>query len=483
MIVAGEPVVPAAGRRSWAVPAYLYGLATAGVLGYFLLGLPVQVSDSFGNLLQVQQASLREILVDQLWSRAYLRPLLWAQIKVVYELAGGNYWAWFRGIHVIQVAVLIVLCIRLMRPRDARDFTLVPLALAVLVGAHTFTPTIREAFPINSFMTVMVCCAAAANIALENRSRWWTDTLALLLFAFAALTVESGLLVWVVCAIGVLLGARGLSRGAMVAMTACLVAYLAGRLLWLDVGAPALAERASGFGFRALEPQELAARFGDFPWGFYAYNVVSSIATVLFAEPKGGIWRFVFELSAGSVHPWTAVSVATSTMATALVGRYLWTARARLRTRSLDHDDRLVLLFAGVLVANAVISYPYTKSIIMSPAGMFLAVATFVAARAWLRDADGAGVARQALAVAALVALSSGWAGRDLGVHYALRYTAQAERNQWAMVDDWLARQQMAIVSSQAVALRDALRRDALSTHPAPPPLSGGWSRWVDIDW
>jgi hypothetical protein len=54
---------------------------------------------------------------------------------------------------------------------------------------------------------------------------------------------------------------------------------------------------------------ELIARFEGRPGRFYLYNVFSSLATVLFSEPKGGVWRFVFELSARNVHPWTMVSV------------------------------------------------------------------------------------------------------------------------------------------------------------------------------
>jgi hypothetical protein len=32
--------------------------------------------------------------------------------------------------------------------------------------------------------------------------------------------------------------------------------------------------------------------------GFYGYNVLSSISTVLFSEPKGGVWRFLYEILA-----------------------------------------------------------------------------------------------------------------------------------------------------------------------------------------
>ena len=246
---------PGAGiERQWTVAAYLYGLLVSLVLGYFLFGLVVQVSDSFGNLLAVQEQTLGALLESQFTQRGYLRPFLWAQIKIAYELADGDYYLWFRGIHAAQVAVLIVLCIRLMRPVTRGDAALVPLALAALVGSHTFAPTVREAFPINTFLTIVICGAAAANMSLAASSRWWRDAAAVLLFAFAALTVESGLLVWVVGAAAWLAGARGVSRGAMLVMTGCLLGYLVLRFWVLGVGAPGLAERSAVIGFTPLEP-------------------------------------------------------------------------------------------------------------------------------------------------------------------------------------------------------------------------------------
>ena len=228
---------------------------------------------------------------------------------------------------------------------------------------------------------------AAAALALREQSRWYWDLLAIGLFVGSLLTVESGVLVWVICVAACALGARGVSRRAVLAMTACLLAYLVARTFVLDVGTPTLAERASGFGFRILEPSDLMARFEGRAWPFYVYNVLSSISTVLFSEPKGGVWRFVYELTTGTIHPWSAVSVASSSAATTLVAWFVWRRRDRIRTRVFDDNDRLVGLFLVVLVANAVISFSYTKNIIMSPAGVFLGLAVSVAAREWFRDA------------------------------------------------------------------------------------------------
>jgi hypothetical protein len=460
--------------------SYAYGLLVAAVLGYFLLGLVIQVSDSFGNLLALQAPTFGELVSGQFSQRGYLRPLLWAQLKIVYELSGGEYFLWFRGIHVAQVLALIVLYLHLVRPRTALDAALVPLSLAVLVGAHTFAPLVREAFPINGFLTIAIGCLAAAALALRDEPRRHWDALAIVLFVGSVLTVESGILVWVVCAAAYALGARGLSRRAVLTMTGCLVAYLLIRSFVFDVGTPSLAERASGFGFSTLEPSELVARFGDRPWPFYIYNVLSSISTVLFSEPKGGVWRFVFELTTGTLHPWTVVSVASSAVATALVGWFVWTRRDRLRGWTFDHDDRLVWLFVVVLATNAVISFPYTKNVIMSPAGVFLGLAVTVAARQWFRE----GTPRPVIATAVIfVVLTCGWAYRVAGNHYNLRWTAAEQRAVWVSVDNWLVRQRIALHDADGHALRDALRRDALWIHPTPYQPASVWMRWFDIDW
>jgi hypothetical protein len=379
-----------------------------------------------------------------------------------------------------QVAALIGLSVHVLRPRTARDAALIPLSLAVIVGAHTFVPMVREAFPINSFLTIALTCVAALAMAMRARPRWYIDALAIAVLAGSILTVESGVLVWVVSATAYLTGMRGVSRRAVIEMTIGVAVYLLVRMLVLDVGSPSLAERASGFGFSIIEPADLVRRFDGRAWIFYLYNVVSSIATVLFAEPKGGVWRFVWEMTIGTVHPWTVVSVLSSTAATVLVAWFVWSRRAAIRTWRLDDHDRLVIVFAMVLLANGVISFPYTKNVIMSPAGVFLGLAVYSAARAWL---DAQQPRHMALTIALFAVLTCGWAFRVAGTHYTLRWSAAEQRAEWVTVDRWLDRQRIVLRTADARALRDTLRHDALVNHPTPCQPSSRWTRWFDIDW
>jgi hypothetical protein len=116
----------------------------------------------------------------------------------------------------------------------------------------------------------------------------------------------------------------------------------------------------------------------------------------------------------------------------------------------------------------------------MSPAGALLALAVYSAARAWLHSVS---TQRIAAAIALLAVLSGGWAFRMAGNHYNLRRTAAEQRAEWVSVDSWLERQRIAVDDPEARALRDALRRDAVWTHPTPFQPSARWARWFDIDW
>jgi hypothetical protein len=305
--------------------ALAYAMSVALVLAHFVVELPVQVSDSLGDILKLS-ASWTDLLYAQFTQQGFMRPFHWGSLKLVHDLSGGNYFVWYRGAHVVQVIVLVLLYLALVRPRTWSDAAVLPLGLAVLVGLHTFAGTVREAFPINLYLTVLICCFASAALVLAPY-RWWNDLLVVVLFIVATLTLETGLLVWVIAVGGVLIGARGISRGGLVALVALLGAYFYLRFGVLGVGSPGLAERSSGFGFGMLEPSELVERFGPRPIVFYAYNVATSALSVLLSEPTGGVFQVVRAIRAGAVSPVMIVNLISSIAVTLLIGRFIWTRR------------------------------------------------------------------------------------------------------------------------------------------------------------
>ena len=470
-----DPLPPTGGEidpPSRAAIAAAYGAGALVVLGLALslLAIPIQVSDSFGNMLKLS-APWSPFVVQEFTQPSYLRPFLWMQLKAVHDLSGGHYYAWFRGVHVLQAIVLVGLFLHLAAPRSWRDAAAVPLGLAVLVGHHAFTGTVNEAFPINTYMTVLLCCLAAAALAL-GKPRPANSALAVALFAYAALSVESGLLVFVVFAAAAVTGARGVPRAGLVALVAALAGYFALRFVVLDVGTPSLSERSSGFGFSVLDPPELARRFSDRRLGFYAYNVVASGLSVLFGEPRGGVFRLTDGFRLGAPYPSLLVTAAASTAATVLIAAFAWRRLPAWRAWQFTREDRLVLLFLALLPANAAISFPYTKDVIMSPTAAFMALAACVAARHLLMPP---GVGRRGLALAACLVLSVAWSARLLSLHVELRVAQHKVREEWAYIDDWIALQRLDVSDPRARALRDTLREDALLERRPPGELA--WAR------
>ena len=84
----------------------------------------------------------------------------------------------------------------------------------------------------------------------------------------------------------------------------------------LSTGTPGLTERATGFGFGRLEPDEVVERFGASPYLFYLYNVVSSFLSVVLSEPRAGTWDLTARVVRGQIAPGMVVPVFSSLLAT-----------------------------------------------------------------------------------------------------------------------------------------------------------------------
>jgi hypothetical protein len=473
------PVTAAAERSRWLYLSYAYGMLAAAVLGYFLLRIPIQFTDAYIIMVNLEQP-FSEVMRTTFADRAYLRPGLYGTLKLVYDLADGNYFYWFRWTQVVQAALTLVLFIRLLQPRSSAAAAVVPLAVAVLLGSHTFAWTVREAFPINTFLTILLCLVVAANLSFA-RHRWWIDVAAALLFAGAALTVESGLLVGVLFVAGYLLGLPGVSRRGVMVIGGLFVAYFVLRFVVLHIGVPDLTARDAGFGFARRTASELVAMFGDNPLPFYAYNVVASLLSVLVAEPRDGVWRLVRGFVSGNLEAPFVVGVVSSALGTAVLCLFAWRRRHEWMARRFERNDQLVLLFVCVLLVNAAISYAYTKDVIMSPAGLFFAAAVF-ASVCDLIATPPRSTLRALAAVMVVAVLSTAWAVRAVGLHAALAASARQIRAQWAYVDDLIAVRSYGDLSPHALALKQQLQDDAVIHHPAQPPLREKWTRLFEVE-
>jgi hypothetical protein len=437
----------------------------------FLLAIPVQLSDSLTEFVSVHGHSLWQVTAAEFYNGTYFRPFRRALIKVVYELSGGHYYAAFRGFQALQVFVLLLLIVRILRVRSAAALVSLPLGLAIVLGIHTFAGAVVEGLPINHFLTILICCAAAVNLAQAKRTLL-TDSAAIALLIGAMLTIESGLLLWMIFVAAYAVGYRGVSRPAVIVLTVCVASYFFGRFVLIGGTAPGLNERSAGFGFSVLSPDELVARFGRNPIPFYAYNVVSAISSVLFAEPRGGVWVFVRELLRGRPEPWQFVNVVTSTATTLLIVRFALTRINQWRAGEFDEADRFVIIFLAVLPLNALFAGGYEKDVIMSPAGLFYGTAAYFVFRERL-----SGVKAISLAPALALLLAVGWSVRFIGIHESLRARALAVREEWAYYDDWVREQPRPMpLTSEEQAIKQHLYEDAVLRAPRVPQLSLGVS-------
>lgn len=453
-----------------------WGLAAvmAATVCYSLVRIPLQVTDSLVPMLDAQHTpSVAAAMIRSAGTTSYLRPLRAAQIQALFELSNGHYFLAYKGFHVLLVMACFALFVLVVDAGVPARVAALPFALTVLTGLHTFRGTVWEAYPVNHSLEVVGFCLLAL-VLCQSRGGRWADAGAALIFLAASLTVESGLLVWVVVATAWLCGARGVSTRGLLVVTALLAGYLWFRFDHLATGVPALSERSSGFGLRQLDPGEIMRRFGERPYVFYAYNVASSFLSVLFSEPRAGIWTIPAELARGRVAAGTAINVAASTVTTLLIAWFVAGRRHAWRQRRFERDDQIVVVALAVVLANAVISYGYTKDEILGPGGAFYSLAAFVALAAALQRAPGLAPRRPTLAAAwglVLALTSCAWVERAIGLHYQMNLIAFYDRNEWVYVDDWLRTQQAAPATDAGRALVGQLREEALEGASVNPYL------------
>jgi len=140
------------------------------------------------------------------------------------------------------------------------------------------------------------------------------------------------------------------------------------------------------------------------------------------------------------------------------------------------HFIGLCLLFGAVLIASAAASFAYAKDVIMSTAGTCYALVAFWAVRDQLLRVRRAS-AGVALAVL-LLAASSLWTVRLIGVHHVLRTQAFAFHNDWAGLLEHLP------ADPEGRRLVLAMRADALSRPVVNPWFIPRWAdRVFDIDY
>lgn len=467
--------------------AWALGLVFAIGLAGSVYRIPIQVSDALETIERsLSVPSLTASFASGIGNSAsMLRPLREVRTKLLVDVGdalGGRYGMAFRGYHALAGVVLVLLFVGMAGARTWTDVAALAFGLAVLTGMHTFSGMFREAYPTNHFLTISTY--ALATFALAGApGGLLVDAAAVACLVVSLLTLESGVLVFAVAVAAALAGARGISRGGLAAMALVLAGYAVFRVGYLGLHTAGLGEHATGLWAVQLGPSEQVARFGAHPLPLYAYNVLMSAISVLLSQPSAGQWTVAAAWQEGRLSPVFFVEIGSSLLTTALIAWYALGRDAAGRRR---WRDPIVVVFAAVLVANATVSWAYAKNEILGTAGVFYALAAFVAARAWLlqptsADATGGRPPRWpgAAAVALLAIASTAWAVRDAGFHFKLRHTAFLSRSEWADVlrpnerDKWPA-------DTRRLEVVSRLKAEAVAT-PVPAPAQ--MPEWGESWW
>lgn len=458
--------------------AWALGALTAVALAGSVYRVPIQVADSLEVIQRViPMPSTTAAFIDGLYnSPTMLRPLKQVRTRLLVqagEALGGRYHLVFRGYHAIAGAILVALFVWVCRARTWTDVAALAAGLAVLTGMHTFVGLFREAFPVNHYLIVAISALATFALA-QSRGGWLADFAAIALLASAALSFESGLLVWPVAVAAYVSGRRGISRTAIVIMTIVVVLYAGLRVGYLGKYSAGIGERGTGFGAGTLTDSEQVERFGNRRFVLYVYNVTTAAASVLLSQPQVGRFSVITAWNNGPLPPVFIVQIGSSLLTSLLIGWYMF---SRGSSGSRRWGEPAVLTFFVVLGVSALMSYAYAKDEIISTAGVFYAVVVYVALRAVL-DARPPAWVGAALVVAAL-AVSSAWAVRSAGLHLRLRHGAFEARTEWAYILSPLAQ---ATWPKDAHTRRVVSRmRDEALLYPTVTPAM--LPKWTELWW
>lgn len=459
-----------ADATTWIRAGYGTALIATAAIGYFLLRLPIDVSE---NMLAILSAHTP--LGTLITRGGVIRPLGWLFFRGVLDGSFGHPFEGFRVLNILSLAGIFVCGIHILRVRTAHAWGIALLAVMVMIGIHPFHLSVRET-AVNHHLIVPCFLFCAVAIAV-SASRWWSDPLATLIMLCALLLVEAGVLVWVAIAVGWLTGLRGITWRGVAACTALLATYLVVYLFLLDP--PSAGARGTGFGFQMLGASEVQARFGANPLVLYAYNVMAAAMTVLASEPRGGVFAFINQILNGPLVIGSLLNVVTSLLTTAVM---IWFVAQRWRAwfaLEFTHADRVFLVGVAVLAANAVISFSYLKEIVMTTGALAYALAVFPAFTLFLERLQRPAITfvRAGLACTLLTIVSIGWTARAAIFFVDVQVAAYASQKSWVTVDAWMAQQQRSPLSEAEWAVVRQWRKDMLAK-PVPRPYL--LPRWIE---
>lgn len=451
-------------RRSSAVPL-LWALAYVAVFGTALFSISWSFGDTVPLMQKAARLGWREAIVDAFARGVEYRPFFMLSIKAFIETIGTTIWL-YQALVLLQFGLVLATIVWLCRPIGRQR----ALAACIAVSVFCALPGTRILFgfwPLNQHSGALVLALLAIVLAFRGQTRRFDWVLGLIALA-AMFGLELGLLLAPVIVTLWLARAPGVSvRGAVSVLVAAGI-YLGIRLsLGSDHGLPA-SHNEIGFGFSMLTPEQVSTRFGSPPLLLWICNAASTLFSVLFSEPRDGVFSFVESLLAHDMESWRWFHVGLSVLTTAAIPGgllLLWKGRPLH-----DRDRLLVVLGLALLVFGSGLGFLYTRDRIALSAGVGYALLMYVAAAALMEWRPAQRWMRTA-AHGVLIVLAAGWVVRSGELFFQLRDTA------WDYHLEWTARfDEKGGATEERTELFKALQQEALRRTPADPRSDPAWT-------
>ena len=441
----------------------LWALAYVVVLSSVFFKTSWSLGDTYSHLITPVLMSWSDAIEYAFGSGREYRPLFTLAIKASYE-AVGLWLPFYQTLVVLSFAALLTLIVWVCRPVGSHRAVAACIAISCVCGLHT-SRILWGFWPLNHYAAVIVCVVLAVGLALQSRSRQFPWAAGLLTFV-ALLSLELGALIVALTIVLWWFGAPGLDRRAVVWVLAAAAVYAAIRLAFAEYAGESL-YADTGFIFQTVDAATLRARFGDSPWLLWAYNVMSTLLTITFSEPREGVYAFVESLLARDMESWQWFHVGTSTLTTIVVVSGLvrgWPWRER--------DRLLVIAGCTLLICGSALGFMYTRDRIGLAGGIGYALLLYVAAAAWLENAPPAGWQRR-IAVGAVGVLAAAWIVRSGEMGAQLRDTAWDYRVEWTdRFEELGAKQEQTKVLAE-------MKAAALARRPADPRRDPAWTYFL----
>lgn len=454
------PETASSSRISWLPVAWAVGCLA--LLGLALFSISWSYVDLYNVLREATNASWRQHLRHVFSADLEYRPLFRLGVKAAYEIVGLHLWI-YQALVLVQLGAILALLLGLFRTVGASRAVAAVVALSCVLGLHT-TRILFLFVPLNAHSGALVLLLVALVLALDPRTRAF-EWIFLPLTAIALFTLESGLLIIPLLLVLWARDAPGVSWRGVANAAVALLAYVTVRFSFGSGVSLESSYRGSGLGFSDATPEQLRNIFDHAPWLFWLYNVSASFLSVVFSEPRAGVYQFVESLLRGGAPFWQWLHVGSSLLTTVVVIGVLWVYRPAFER------DRLLIAAGLVLVVfGSGLGFLYTRDRIALSSGIGYALLVFVALATILERLPASGLKRAAL-IGVVCVLAIAWTTRTAELYAQLRDTA------WDYHLEWTDRYaELGGTAQPQTELLTSLRSAALGTTPDDPRRDPGWT-------